>query len=344
MIKAALTPESQVIERHLEHFQDKKILFAGDIQDDLPVFFKTENINVHTTQFHHYLRLVGRLGEQAHFSLLPDERLFEQTDTLIYYWPKSKIEAQFQISYLLNHLPKGADVFIIGENRSGVRSAENLLADFGTIQKIDTARRCSLYHFEAESRLAFDLNEWWQSYTINTAINDDIVIKALPGIFSAQHLDMGSDLLLNALIERKNLIKGKVLDIGCGAGVLATVAGKLNTEVSLTLTDVNAAALVSSETTLVANGLKGDILASDVFSHITGQFDLIISNPPFHDGRETSYFAVESLIAQAKKHLTPQGKLCLVANAFLPYPDLLDKAFGKHQVILQSNKFKVYLA
>lgn len=36
---------------------------------------------------------------------------------------------------------------IIGENRAGVRLAENMLAEYGEIAKIDGARRCGLYHF-----------------------------------------------------------------------------------------------------------------------------------------------------------------------------------------------------
>lgn len=86
------------------------------------------------------------------------------------------------------------------------------------------------------------------------------------------------------------------------------------------------------------------MVASDVFSHINERFDLIVSNPPFHDGVDTAYRAVEELIFQAKNHLTKGGELRIVANAFLPYPDLLDKAFGKHDVLAKSTKFKVYSA
>ncbi|SSY93612.1 Ribosomal RNA small subunit methyltransferase C [Aggregatibacter aphrophilus] len=73
-----------------------------------------------------------------------------------------------------------------------------------------------------------------------------------------------------------------------------------------------------------------------------GKFDLIISNPPFHDGIDTAYTAVNELIKQAKWHLKTGGELRIVANAFLPYADWLDQHFGDHEVLAKNNKFKVY--
>ncbi len=139
-------------------------------------------------------------------------------------------------------------------------------------------------------------------------------------------------------------MKGKVLDLGCGAGVIGASLKQQFEKIKLTMSDIHAMALESSRRTLAENALDGTVVASDVFSNIEERFDLIVSNPPFHDGIDTAYRAVEDLIAQAKQRLNRGGELRIVANAFLPYPDLLDKAFGSHQVIAKSNKFKVYSA
>lgn len=73
-------------------------------------------------------------------------------DTLIYYWPKNKPEAQFQLMNLLSLLPVGTDIFVVGENRSGVRSAEQMLADYAPLNKVDSARRCGLYFGRLEKQ------------------------------------------------------------------------------------------------------------------------------------------------------------------------------------------------
>lgn len=86
------------------------------------------------------------------------------------------------------------------------------------------------------------------------------------------------------------------------------------------------------------------MIVSNVYSDITGRFDMIISNPPFHDGLQTSLTAAETLIRGAVKHLPIGGQLRIVANAFLPYPDILDATFGSHEVLAQNGRFKVYRA
>ncbi|VEJ53877.1 16S rRNA (guanine(1207)-N(2))-methyltransferase RsmC [Pragia fontium] len=330
---SVLCPASEVILRHTDEFTQRRVLFAGDLQDNLACQLEAQDIRVHCTQYHHWRQLSRTLGDKAQFNLLPQPELTAGCDTLIFYWPKSKQEAQFQLQSLLSLLPVGTELFIVGENRSGVRSAETLLAEFGAIAKIDSARRCSLYHFRSERQAQFDLTKWWDEYTL-----DDLPIKTLPGVFSRDGLDVGSQLLLSVLDN----VKGKVLDVGCGAGVLSMILAKSVDGLELTLSDVSAAALESSKATLAANDLSGKVIASDVFSDIEGRFDFIISNPPFHDGLQTNLSAAESLIRGATKHLQLGGRLCIVANAFLPYPDILDATFGSHEVLAQTGRFKVY--
>ncbi|ARD62600.1 16S rRNA (guanine(1207)-N(2))-methyltransferase [Kosakonia radicincitans DSM 16656] len=331
---SAFTPASEVLLRHSDDFETNRILFAGDLQDDLPARLETAESRAWTQQFHQWQTLSQQMGERARYSLVADSETIGDVDTLIYYWPKNKPEAQFQLMNLLSLLPMGCDIFVVGENRSGVRSAEQMLAAYCPLNKIDSARRCGLYYGRLEKKSDFDANGFWGEYALG-----DLTIKTLPGVFSRDGLDVGSQLLLSTLTPHT---KGKVLDVGCGAGVLAAVLASHSPKVRLTLCDVSAPAVEASRATLAANGFEGEVFASNVFSEVTGRFDMIISNPPFHDGLQTSLEAAQTLIRGAVRHLNSGGELRIVANAFLPYPDVLDQTFGFHEVLAQTGRFKVY--
>jgi len=331
---SALSPASEVLLRHSDDFEQSRILFAGDLQDDLPARLDTAFSRAHTQQFHHWQVLSRQMGENVRFSLTAEDSDVADCDTLIYYWPKNKPEALYQLTNILSLLPVGTDIFVVGENRSGVRSAEQMLAEFAPLNKVDSARRCGLYHGRLEKQPSFNPDSGWGEYQL-----DGLTIKTLPGVFSRDGLDVGSQLLLSTLTPHT---KGKVLDVGCGAGVLATVLASHSPKVRLTLCDVSAPAVEASRATLAANELEGEVFASNVFSEVTGRFDMIISNPPFHDGLQTSLEAAQQLIRGAVRHLNSGGELRIVANAFLPYPKVLDEVFGFHEVIAQTGRFKVY--
>ncbi|EHM51123.1 16S rRNA (guanine(1207)-N(2))-methyltransferase RsmC [Yokenella regensburgei] len=333
---SAYSPASEVLLRHSDDFEQSRILFAGDMQDTLPASFESAASRAHTQQFHHWQDLSRQMGDNVRYSLVAEAADVADCDTFIYYWPKNKPEAQFQLMNILSLLPVGTDVFVVGENRSGVRSAEQMLAEYCPLNKIDSARRCGLYHGRLEKQPTFDANAYWGDYT-----HDALTIKTLPGVFSRDGLDVGSQLLLSTLTPHT---KGKVLDVGCGAGVLAVSLASHSPKVRLTLCDVGAAAVEASKATLAANGIEGEVIASNVFSEINGRFDMIISNPPFHDGLQTSLDAAQTLIRGAVRHLNSGGELRIVANAFLPYPKVLDETFGFHEVIAQTGRFKVYRA
>ncbi|MDU8924075.1 16S rRNA (guanine(1207)-N(2))-methyltransferase RsmC [Pasteurellaceae bacterium LIM206] len=322
--------ESQVLQRHPSFFTDRTVLFAGGIHDDFPQQIQPicRSVTVWSWYFDY-------AKDKSAVLFSP---VFEgEADLMAYYWTKNKREVQFQLMQLLARAKPQQEMLIIGENRCGVRSVEKLLAPWGNIAKIDSARRCGLYHFSLERRPVFDFHAFGECYTHPKL--GELKVFGLPGIFSAAELDTGTELLLSTLVRP---IKGKVLDMGCGAGVIGAWLKLHNPYIQLTMSDIHAMAIASAKRTLAENRLEGDVVASDVFSHIDGKFDLIISNPPFHDGIDTAYHAVQTLIQQAKRHLTAGGELRIVANAFLPYPDLLDCHFGSHQVVAKTNKFKVY--
>lgn len=328
----SLTPESQLLQRHLDLFENENLLFLGNVQDDFPAQCRTLAKQIKVVSY--YFDYVRHAKNPTEFTL---ETTYQGASLIVFYWGKNKQECLFQLTQILSQAPVGQKMLLVGENRGGVRSAEKFCGELGDIHKIDSARRCSLYYFELQKPVQFALSDWWKQYSLPQL--PQLTIYALPGVFSSSELDQGTDLLLSTLQQP---IQGKVLDVGCGAGVIGAYLKFHSPQIDLTMSDIHAMAIASATQTLQQNQLQGSVIASDVFSHINDKFDLIISNPPFHSGLDTAYQAVETLITEAKQHLNRGGELRIVANAFLPYPDLLDLCFGAHQVLAKTGKFKVY--
>ncbi|MBW3761674.1 16S rRNA (guanine(1207)-N(2))-methyltransferase RsmC [Aeromonas jandaei] len=340
-MSSPISAVSQMLERNQALFVGKRLLVCGALEDDYPRQLATlaQTLTVFTTDYCYYRSQQAALGE----AILFDHQLggAPRFDALLLLMPKAKAEAQYLLAMMTPLLEAGADLFLAGENRGGINGADKLLAPYGDKPiKRDSARRCSLYHGELCKPVApFDLDSWFGRYQCKAG-DTELTVLALPGVFSAAELDLGTQMLLATVPA----MKGSLLDFGCGAGVIGSVLAKRNPELKVTMVDINALALESSRRTLAINDLQGEVHASDVYSDITGSFDQIVSNPPFHAGLKTFYAATETFLARAPEFLRPHGSLTIVANAFLRYQPILEAHFKRTEVSNSDAKFKVYLS
>ncbi|MYM59488.1 16S rRNA (guanine(1207)-N(2))-methyltransferase RsmC [Vibrio sp. OCN044] len=337
---SAYIAPSQIAQRQLDYFAGKNLIVAGELEDLFPIELTKhcESVTVFTTNYSYYRQLEPCKQLSTVFGSEFDKET--KADMILLYWPKAKAEAEFLLTMLLCNLGVDTEVVIVGENRSGIKSVEKMFKPFGSIGKYDSARRCSFYWGKCTQPPAyFSINDWFKEYTVNYK-NQQLVIRSLPGVFSHGQFDIGSQLLLDSLPA----LNGKVLDFGCGAGVIGCVMKSINPDIELEMCDINALAVESSIATLAANDLSGKVFASDVYSNTSKDYQFIISNPPFHSGLETSYDATESLLAHAPRYQTAEGQLFIVANSFLKYPPIISDAFGHCETIDKTNKFAIYHA
>ncbi|MFB2830021.1 16S rRNA (guanine(1207)-N(2))-methyltransferase RsmC [Aeromonas jandaei] len=340
-MSSPISAVSQMLERNQALFVGKRLLVCGALEDDYPRQLATlaQTLTVFTTDYCYYRSQQAALGE----AILFDHQLggAPRFDALLLLMPKAKAEAQYLLAMMTPLLEAGADLFLAGENRGGINGADKLLAPYGDKPiKRDSARRCSIYHGElCKPVVPFNLDSWFGRYQCKAG-ETELTVLALPGVFSAAELDLGTQMLLATVPA----MKGSLLDFGCGAGVIGSVLAKRNPGLKVTMVDINALALESSRRTLAINGLQGEVHASDVYSDITGSFDQIVSNPPFHAGLKTFYAATETFLAKAPEFLRPHGSLTIVANAFLRYQPILEAHFKRTEVSNSDAKFKVYLS
>jgi 16S rRNA (guanine1207-N2)-methyltransferase len=261
-------------------------------------------------------------------------------DLVIIQFPKSKAELTFTLAMVAESLSTECLVLVVGENKSGIKSLEKLTSQqLNHCVRIDSARHCLLF---AASMLpkqeSFMLESWLKAYSFS--INETVIeVVALPGVFSQNGLDIGTQVLLEN-VPRK--ISGDLLDFGCGAGVIASYYGKIFPNVNLHLLDVSALALYSAQETLKLNHLTGRIFPSNSLSDVQGKYDYVISNPPFHQGLKTNYQATETFLSKIKPHLKPRGQVTVVANSFLRYQAIMEEEIGRTKILAKQKGFSLY--
>ncbi|MFT7053287.1 MAG: 16S rRNA (guanine1207-N2)-methyltransferase [Psychromonas sp.] len=331
---------SRVLQRNESLFINKNILVAGNIDDEYPLQLQAlaNSSTFCFSDYRYYSALKGKLkASEMHFTdNYQGEKKF---DLLLIFLPKAKQETLYLLANLTPHLQSGASIILVGEKKCGIKSADSLLTAYSSrINTLDSARHCSILHAELDQSVkTFTQSQWVKTYHLNIN-NTELQICSLPGVFSYGELDKGSELLLQNLPEK---MSGTVLDFGCGAGVIACYILKKHPDLSVDLVDINAFAIASAKLSLQSNQLEGKVFPSNVFSEIKDKYNILLSNPPFHSGKNTDYTAAETFINQSTKHLKPNGKLSIVANKFLSYEALLFKAFSNLTIDQQNNKFKV---
>lgn len=166
-----------------------------------------------------------------------------------------------------------------------------------------------------------------------------------PGLFSWDRPDPGSELLARHLPAT---LKGHGADLGVGWGYLSMELLRRCPDVSaLDGFDVDARALEPARRNLgnVMVPVRPRLYWRDVTSGVgQAKYDFIISNPPFHEGRDTDPALGLRFIAAAARALKKQGELWLVANKHLPYEPLLAELFHEHSAIMQTAGYKVLRA
>lgn len=169
--------------------------------------------------------------------------------------------------------------------------------------------------------------------------------RTVPGLFSHEHVDAGSQLLADNLPAD---LKGVAADFGAGWGYLSV---RLAREMpKLTAIDLYEAGFVASEMARVnmaelAPQMPANIIWSDLLSEpAERRYDVIVMNPPFHQGRAAEPSIGEGMIVAASKALKLGGRLFLVANRPLPYETVLQRHFGRHGEVTRDQRFKVLWA
>lgn len=125
------------------------------------------------------------------------------------------------------------------------------------------------------------------------------------GLFAVDKVDFGTKLLLETIKLENNK---KVLDMGCGTGIIGIYLNK-KYNATVDMVDVNKRAVhVSTMNIKYTNVQNVNCILSDTYENVTDTYDYIITNPPIRAGKVKIY----EIIKDAKNYLNKDGKLFVV--------------------------------
>jgi 16S rRNA (guanine1207-N2)-methyltransferase len=240
------------------------------------------------------------------------------------------------LNQALISVKQGGTIVFAGSKNDGIASVAKEVGALFELGGNISKNHAKVFWFQNDRNARFEI--------ANHVLVDDR-FETAPGMFSPEHIDPGSAFLMDQLPKD---IKGRVADFCSGWGYLAVETILSCPAVkSIALFEAHHASLEAAKSNLarLAPDMPATFHWQDLIGEkASGDFDTIIMNPPFHQGRAADPNIGNAIIRNAHNALHRGGKLYLVANRALPYEATLTASFYKSGEIARNNYYKVLWA
>lgn len=162
------------------------------------------------------------------------------------------------------------------------------------------------------------------------------------GVFSKGEVDYGSIALLKQIFKEN--ISGRILDVGCGYGTIGLILAKRFSQGDFVLIDINSRACALARENAKRWKLPNvQVVESDIFENVNGEFDYIITNPPIRAGKKVIY----AIFEQSYHHLKQNGSLYIVirkSHGAESAQRFIQSIFGNCILLKRDKGFYIYCA
>lgn len=266
--------------------------------------------------------------------------------------PRAKDELEMLVHAAASVLEPGGVLLVYGAKDEGIRSASSRIRPvFGSVETVSVKSRCRVLRARRPDEvpgLRGELGDWKSTWRLrvagpggSTAAGGPVDRSwvSYPGVFSHGRLDAGSRLLLDSVDTPAE--GDRVLDYGCGSGVIGGVLVARSGGLRLHLLDPDAIALEAARENVPGGRIH---LADGLGAVDDARFDLIVSNPPYHAGKEEDRRVLRALVEGAPSRLRAAGALEMVVQRRFPVEALLEAGFRRVWILDEDSTYRVWRA
>lgn len=256
------------------------------------------------------------------------------------------------VHHLLNNawrcLKPGGELWLSGFKNDGTKTYIEKIAQLLGCEKnikkngqVYTARLTK--HSPFNVQLQLDSSDYVNSRPI--AADSGLTLVSKPGLFGWNKIDAGSALLIAQLeqVLSNQPAPQTAVDLGCGYGYLTVAAHQIPSAAAKNwlLTDNNAAALQIAAANLQLNRISGQVIGADAGFGLPVKADLLLCNPPFHQGFSVDGDLTDKFLANASRLLALGGIALFVVNQFIPLERKAAPLFKHVKTLIDNGSFKV---
>lgn len=256
--------------------------------------------------------------------------------------PKSR-EAQDMVFHaVLANLEPGGQIWVYGANDEGIKSIEarleSLCGNARTVAFGNHSRVLAAHRPSDITGLKSKLSDWRQVHALDI-VGRQTPWVSYPGTFADGRVDEGTAFLLDHLPALNSGMK--ILDFGAGCGMISAVVHQRQPGAELVGLEIDSLAVeAAKENVPTATWVLGTGLP-DLGNR---KFNLILSNPPFHDGKGEDLGVLTAFLKEAPASLLPGGSLRIVVQKHLRISAKSFPGFKFVSEVAANGKFRIWQA
>jgi 16S rRNA (guanine1207-N2)-methyltransferase len=275
---------------------------------------------------------------------LPEHRFPEgHFDRIVMRLGRGTASVNSALSESFRMLKEDGDLLAAAANQEGIKSfAKRAELHFGAGAVLALKHSCRLLRFRKNAAQPAEPIEdpgYYRSLRHTLAHPaGETAYRTKPGVFAYRGTDPGTALLARHVPDCSGL---RVLDLCCGSGALGLAAFARGAADVLAL-DISATAIACAARNFAAAGLPGRVLCADSASAPAGEFDLVLANPPFHEGAATDYTLPARITECIAAALRKGGEAWVVANQFLDYAKPARTHFPTMEIAARADGYLIH--